>query len=203
MLKTVLSFAAIMMAAVPALAADIDPERFSQSGGYSWTGFYFGASYGMAEASDTQDNFPIGPGVTIQLYSEGEEKSEGVFIGYMHQMGNLVVGAEYQHVELNIQYIAPTLGPLPIFLEDADIVKGRLGLAWGQMQVYGVAGGTYGKINVGLEDWVPMVGGGVDLALNERVIVGVEYTHSFFDEFDGEPISGEMNYLSGRVAFKF
>ncbi len=203
MFTKVLSLAVIALAATPALAADIDPERFSQSGGYSWTGFYFGASYGQSDAQDTQDNFPIAPGVEIQLYSEGEAKSGGVFIGYMHQMGNLVLGAEYQHVELNIQYIAPTLGPLPIYLEDADIVKGRVGLAWGQAQIYGVAGGTYGKINIGLEDWVPMVGGGLDIALNERVIVGVEYTHSFFEEFDGQPISGEMNYLSGRVGFKF
>lgn len=195
---------ALSTSSVPAFAADIDPERFSQGEGFTWTGVYFGASLGRASSSDTQDNFPLFPGFTIVLDSEGEnDQAGGIFLGYMHQMGSLVVGAEFQRIYSNIQYIGEGLGPLPIYLDTMDQFKGRIGWAMGQTLVYGTAGGTYGRINVGLEDLVPMVGGGVDFAINEKLIVGVEYTHSFFDEFDGQPISGTADYLSARVAFKF
>lgn len=203
MYKALLSLIAAIVVSAPAFAADIDPARFSQSQDFTWTGLYLGASLGMADAHDTQDNFPIAPNVTIQLYSEGEHKAAGLFVGYMHQMGSFVVGAEYQRIDTNIQYISE-FGPLPIYLDQLDQVKGRLGYAMGQVLLYGVAGGTYGTINAGLlEDWTAMVGGGIDFALDKHLIVGAEYSHSFFDEFDGEPISGAANYLSGRLTFKF
>ena len=205
MINKIIAFTALAISATPALAADVIDREMEQINRSSWDGWYIGGSIGTAKAKDHDEAFPIAPGFTIPLTSEGENTSRGFHAGYMHQFGSLVVGAEYEYVDLDIQFIGQGLGPLPVYLEDSHLLKGRLGYAMGSAMAYVTGGMAYTRTNeaVGLKDWTPMVGAGVSLAVTDNIIIGGEYTHSYFDEFDGQAISGHLDNLSFRVSFKF
>ena len=200
-----LALAMLIAAGQTAVAAESDNMELRGSIGYDWTGLYVGASTGYARTEDDDAAFPVAPAVTIQLHSEGENNNFGFHIGYMHQMDNWVVGAEYEYTDLDIQYIGDGIGPIPVFLEDAHMIKGRVGYAFDWLLAYGTAGFTYAQTNdaVGLEDWTPMIGAGLAVGVTENLILGAEVTHSFFDDFDGRPIEGFLNNYTARASWKF
>ncbi len=199
--------AGFLAGATPAVAADYKiieaPEIGPSEAGFSWTGFYFGGSLGAAHLEDDDPAFPILPGVTIPLHSEGDHDTWGVHAGYMYQYGNWVIGGEYEYAKLDVQFIGDGIGPLPIFVEDSHALRARLGAALDRVQPYGLAGATYATTNIGLEDWTWTVGGGIDVAVTANILVGFQYNYNWYDEFDGSPIQGHENYVTARISYKF
>ena len=198
---------ATFLVANSAMAADVsEPEVIGDfdTGRMDWSGIYVGASIGYVYAEDDDPAFPIGPGLTIPLHSEGENSTTGGFIGIAFQQDQFVYGAEYEYVDLDTQFIGDGIGPIPVFIEDAHILRGRIGYALNdRVQIYGSGGAMRTRVNIGLDDWTPVVGGGVDLVLHENVFVGAQYTYSWYDGYDTAPIEGTFDYISARVGLKF
>ncbi|MEM9279297.1 MAG: hypothetical protein AAGA76_12045 [Pseudomonadota bacterium] len=192
--------------ACPAFAADLTDPLVTDfdTGRFDWSGIYIGGTVGYVFAEDDDPAFPVAPGVTIPLVSEGENNTSGAFIGLAIQQDQFVFGAEYEYVDLDTQFIGEGIGPIPVFIEDGHFLRARLGYALGDAtQVYGFGGALYTRVNIGIEDWTPIVGGGIDFVLDEKVIVGAQYTYSWYDGYDGTPIEGTFDYFSARVGLKF
>ncbi|MEM9333154.1 MAG: outer membrane beta-barrel protein [Pseudomonadota bacterium] len=207
-MRTTLSITiATLLLVSPAIAADVvesDQVVEFDTGRFDWSGIYVGGTIGYVYAYDDDPAFPIAPGVIIPLESEGENNTAGGFVGYAYQDGDFVYGAEYEYVDLDTQFIGQGVGPIPVFIEDAHALRARIGYAWGEStQLYGFGGAMYTRVNIGLEDWTPIVGGGIDYALTDNLIVGGQYTYSWYDGYDGTPIEGTFDYFAARVAIKF
>jgi len=209
MRKTIYLTVISALLAGPVFAADkpaADEIVEFDDGRFDWSGLYAGFSVGYAYVEDDDPAFPIAPGVTIPLHSEGEDGTLGAFVGYSFQQDDWVFGAEYEYVDLDLQFVAdaPINAPIPVFVEDAHILRARAGYVFNDsVQVYGFGGAARTQINIGLDDWTPAVGAGVDFALAENVVVGGQYTYSWFDGYDNTGIEGSLDYLSVRVGLRF
>lgn len=171
--------AATLLAATPALAADLTYEPApvaAPASVYNWTGFYIGlnAGYGWGDI-DTTDNSmtTTGPLVGVGQGSfpsttfpgaDGSASVDGLLggaqIGYNYQVGTWVFGAEadYQAVDhkTSSSFVGSDLGPYyetSAELQSFGTVRGRIGYAIGDR-------GT----------WLPYVTGG--LAYGETKISG-------------------------------
>ena len=193
---------ALLLVSSPVVAADVD-NSFAPSEGFSWTGLYLGGSIGWAKTVDDDAAFPIAPPVTIQLHSEGSNDHLGFHIGYNYQMGNFVVGAEFEYTDMEIQFVGNGLGPLPIYIQDSRQLKARFGYAFGNVLPYAVVGKTHAKLNTDAEDWTSMIGVGLDVAIKDNIVLGVAYDKSWYDTFDGMPIEGTLDKYSLRLGYKF
>lgn len=189
-----------------AYAADLEeaPEVQEFDINQPWEGVYVGASIGHVYIEDDDEAFPIAPGVTIPLHSTGEESTVGAFIGVNFQNGQFVYGAEYEYVDIDMQFIGDGIGPIPVFVEDAHILRAKAGYALtDKVLAYVHAGVMHTRLNVGLDDWTPLVGVGVDFKLDDNVVVGAQYTHSWFEDYGGNPIDGHLDIYSARFSYLF
>lgn len=166
---------------------DINPARFG------WSGLYAGASVGYGWLSDADHQF------VPALEDGGEDWNIGGHVGYQQQFGSFVVGAEGEAQALDINYDTFSF----IKVNNAYTVKGRAGVAWDRLLFTGHFGGTYLTTNIKLEDWGWVAGGGIDYAVTDNVILGVQYSHHWFDKFDGTLIDGTLDVLSARASYKF
>jgi outer membrane immunogenic protein len=169
------------------LSPDIEPERFG------WTGIYAGASVGYAWLEDADHQF-VPP-----LEDEGEDWNIGGHVGYLQQFGNFVVGVEGEAQALDINYETFDF----IKINNAYTVKGRGGFAWDRFLFSGHVGGTYLTTNIDLKDWGWVTGAGIDYAVTDHLVLGAQYSHHWFDEFDNTLIEGTLDVVSARASFKF
>jgi len=168
--------------------ADINSERFG------WDGIYLGVAGGYAWLKDVDRSF------TPPLRDKGENWNAGVYAGYLAQFGNFVVGAEAEANVLNIDYEFLSF----ITVKNSYVVKARAGYAFDRFLVSGHAGGVYAATNfMGLKDWGWEAGVGVDYALTDNVVLGAQYSHYGFNNFDGTQIDAKIDLLSARVGYKF
>lgn len=179
-----------LLAADPAVIdANIDSARFG-----GWQGAYVGISGGYGWLKDVDNAF------TPPLPDKGKDWNFGVHAGYLAQWGNFVAGAEFEATRLDIDYEFLSF----ITVENSYVVKARAGYAFDRFLVSGHAGGVYATTNfMGLKSWGWAAGGGVDYALTDNVIVGAQYTHYGFDDFDGTEIDAKIDLLSARLGYKF
>lgn len=166
----------------------VDPERFG------WTGAYIGATVGYGWLEDIDYSF------TPPFRDEGDDWIFGGHIGYLHQFGGFVVGAEFEAMRLDITYNTLDF----ITVDDAYVVKGRAGFALDRFLLTGHGGAVYATTNfAGLKDWGWAAGVGIDYALTDNIIVGGQYTHFGFTSFDGTQIDADVDTLTGRLSYKF
>lgn len=201
--KLGLSAIAALAGLTTAFASDDYATDLKGAMPFSWSGFYVGASVGPGTAEDYDPAFPVAPLTTIALRSTGAANTYGGHLGYSHQFGNFVVGAEYEFSQLDIQFVGEGIGPLPIFIRDSQAVKLRGGYAFDKALVYITAGKTLFRTNIDLQDWIPTLGMGMDIAITDHVIAGLVYEHSWYDEFDGANFEGTMDRISARLSIKF
>ena len=156
------------------ITPDIDQAR------YGWTGFYVGGSAGYGWLEDVDYAPP--PGFPNPLYDQGDDYVFGGHAGYLYQYGNFVVGAEAEAIKLDITYDGFTF----ITFDNSYALKARAGYAFDRFLVSGHAGAVYAETNFnGLKDWGWAAGANIDYALTDNIIVGAQYTHYNFTEFDG------------------
>jgi len=185
-----LSLVAVAQAADPTVvpADSVDPARFG------WDGAYVGLSVGHGWLSDIDYSF------TPAFEDKGNDWVVGGHAGYLVGFGNIVLGAEFEAVRLDITYDTLNF----ITFENAFVPKARIGYAFDRFLVSGHAGGVYATTNFnGLKDWGWEAGGAVDYAVTDNVIVGAQYSHYSFSGFDGTLIDGKVDTVTARFGYKF
>jgi len=131
-----------------------------------WSGFYIGASAGMANGTLENSYFVSDDLDSNTLF--------GVFAGYNLQNGNMVYGGEVEYSLTPIEFVNFT----STTLEDSIDLKGRVGYAFGNALVYGVAGYSFTTLN-DKSSLAPLsgisIGAGLDYKFCHRYFVGAEY----------------------------
>jgi outer membrane immunogenic protein len=167
-----------------------------------WTGAYAGLSFGGSDIDATVK-------VADDLALTGDGNSTGIFAGYNYQMGNLVVGVEFDFDATNYRVGEDEIGPEnTVVVEATSRLKGRVGVPLGNGLVYGTAGivgaSTNSVIpalgNFAVQDGRGyLVGGGYDYKF-DNFLVGVE---ALYHEFDDDVLNVEVTTLRLRVGYTF
>lgn len=195
-MRKALACFAFLVAAGSASAADFDiieaPEI--DAARFGWTGAYLGVSGGYGWLNDVDRSF-VPP-----FADEGDDWVFGAHVGYLHQFGSFVVGAEVEYSYLDIRF---ERAPITIYAEDAVALKLRGGYDFGDFLVSAHGGAVYATTNILLQDWGWTLGANIDYALTENIVVGAQYTHFDFTEFDGTLIDARLDMLTARIGYKF
>ncbi len=171
-----------------AIDAGINPARFG------WQGAYAGISGGYAWLKDVDRSF------TPPLPDKGKDWNVGLYGGYLAEFGSFVAGAEFEANRLDIDYEFLSF----ITIESSYVLKARAGYAFDRFLVSGHAGGVYATTNfMGLKDWGWEAGVGIDYALTDNLVAGVQYSHYGFNNFDGTQIDAKIDLVSARLTYKF
>jgi outer membrane immunogenic protein len=187
-------------------ADDYVPYRPSGFFVYDWSGFYVGGSLGVAHtSSDSPVTLLEDPPFNIVSLSNevlNYEQSEtsltgGIHAGWQKQWGRLVAGVE---VGFNaLRFDSTTESPLiPLLrrtdeLRDIFILTGRLGYAEGRWLAYAKGGLASAEISISYDDGLTglsssssgretgwTAGVGIEYALTQKLILGVEYNYLHF-----------------------
>lgn len=182
--------AGLAMLAGTAQAADRD-----QSTAYDWTGLYLGA---VGSFVTGENKWWDGP------YDLDDSFFGGVFAGYNHQIGNVVLGAEIvgQFGKMK-EADYPTL-----WYQNIIDFNARFGYAHDRALFYVAGGYSFANIE---EDGGHFtmdgynIGAGVDFAVTENLIFGVEYTYRDIDGIctHDEDVEGNISSLQARISYKF
>lgn len=150
-----------------------------------WTGFQAGVSLGWSQASDT---FP----------DQTDGDTQGIFAAYTHQFGKAVVGVEAEHLDIDNRFEV-----IPVKMKTINSIKLRGGIAFDRLLVYGTAGFSYANIEMFGQSWGYLFGGGVDYKATDHLVIGAQYTHHVFEDYNGSGLDGEADVAMLRAAFMF
>lgn len=195
---------------------------------YDWSGFYLGGQVGAAH---------VAPEWTFALPVERVEQSAaafagGAFAGLQRQWGNLVLGAEVSYLWVDgEQSSGSVLTPGTTLTSDISnliLVTGKVGYAQDRMHAY--AKGGYASADIDFRSSVTATGVvtassgareggwtaglGLEYALTDQLIVGVEYDYIHFNtdartqgalsftdgEFDIQTVVARLSYKFGHRA---
>lgn len=134
-MRTILGAALLLSMMGMAIAADFPPGNYYTApaplSAYSWAGPYLGANLGYEWG--TVDNNPTKP----------SGLAGGVQAGYNWQRGNFVFGGE---TDFQFSAAEDTLAPWQFSNPWFGTVRGRAGVAIGNVLVFGTAGLAYGSL---------------------------------------------------------
>lgn len=166
------------------------------AGASRWTGGYVGANMAYTMLSDSAP-------------AKGKGVSYGGFVGYnIEVIGRMVAGLEgaYSHMDIEFDDGSGVRG------RDNFAARMRAGYAGDWFYAYGLIGGEHALATapfapgVKFKDTTLLLGAGVDVAVTDRVSVGVEYTRSFFKEFNYPtfpiPVDVTMQKVQSRLTYK-
>jgi len=170
---------------------------------YSWAGWYAGAhaGYGSADIGGVYDSSQTPPGIPTEFSTLGNLDGflGGAHLGYNFQYGSFVLGVEGDFTGSDLSGEASTIEVAPDYLRaDVDYmtsIRGRVGFTYGSALIYGTAGAMFAEYTIEAQDFSPpagvgritfedtgfVYGGGIDVALNEQLSIGVEYLHADID----------------------
>lgn len=184
--KTTIAAAMLLGAQGAAYAADLTlPVVGDRAAELDWSGGYVGASagYGQGTASREFTGLPF-----TATEDDLSGWLGGVQAGYNFQVGTFVLGVEGDIDWTNID-TAGAPGALPRNVNWTGSVRGRAGVAFDRVLVYGTAGLAVAELEttsfLGEEDtqvhrgWT--AGLGVEYMLTDALSVKAEYAHSSFD----------------------
>ena len=195
-MRTVFAGLVLLLASSGASFA-ADPEIISSpeidSARFGWGGVYGGISGGYVWLKDVDYQFPV------PLHDGGRDWVYGAHVGYMHDLGGLVAGAEFEAMRLDVAYDLFNF----ITTDNAYTVKARAGYGWDRLLFSSHIGATYTTTNIGLDDWGLTLGAGIDYALTDHITVGAQYSHHSFKSFDNTMIDATLDVTTARVGFKF
>jgi outer membrane immunogenic protein len=188
--------AALLVVAVGAQAADLPTAPQTRNilsaatPPYDWSGLYVGAQvgYGWGQSNGTQNAggtfFPVVP------YSiDPAGGFAGGHVGFNHQSGALVLGAEadLEAANLNGSTTLPAFNQTYFFNAKADTlasVRGRVGWAHDRLMLYGTGGAAWGRISTppldSLDGWRAgwTAGAGAEYALQRNWSIRAEYRYT-------------------------
>lgn len=186
-LSTTSAFAADLYSAQPSSSA----PAYSASS-FDWSGFYAGVNlgYGWSE-------YELDDGVVAVTIDDIDGILGGAQVGYNHDFGGFVLGAEadFQFSDIN-RSLATGLGSFDVGIESFGTVRARAGVAVDRFLPYltgGIAWGN-GSATVGIpgvgtfdedETYVGYaIGAGVEYAVTDSVTVKGEYLYADFGSKD-------------------
>jgi outer membrane immunogenic protein len=208
----------------------------------NWSGIYFGANVGINWENYASDYQRFSADPEAPKYSSSETSGIlGGHVGIQHQFGRIVVGLEaswsntglFGHDWHGPNCFATVGGPhysCQARLNSIFTLGPRLGLAHGNTLFYVTGGYATGVINsrehdpsnvagLGTENWKWasrhdgwFIGGGVEMMLKDRWVIGLEYLHIDLDsETHYKPIipalsrqiEADADILRFRLSYKF
>jgi outer membrane immunogenic protein len=194
MKKILLSSAALLGLTAGAMAADLPstaaPAPMIAVPIFTWTGFYVGVNAGYGWSSNDDATFVPGVGV-VDADDDGGFVG-GAQIGYNHQIGMFVLGAEadiqWADIGGNAGFVHPVLGYIE---DDSDewfgTLRARAGVALDRALVYATGGLAFGDSDAG---WA--VGGGVEYAFTNNLTAKVEGLYVNLDNGDRVALPGTL-----------
>jgi|DewCreStandDraft_4_1066084.scaffolds.fasta_scaffold39235_1 outer membrane immunogenic protein len=155
---------------------------------HDWTGVYVGVNGGWGWGRTTGAFYPLlaGFGAGTGNFSIDGAVSGGQ-AGFNYQIANWILGIEADWNAASIHANNPALfvGNLSTKVTSIGSVRGRLGMAWDRMLVYGTGGWAWGNLKnqfVGVEEshassgWA--AGGGLEYAIAPNWSAKIEYLHT-------------------------
>mgnify|MGYP002404293414 CR=1 FL=1 len=162
-----------------ASAQDAASSRVAGAHSIDWNGLYVGGS---------ANYFRTDPSSNV---------SGSLFTGYNFGAGPAIVGVEGGVTLTDIQ-VTPAQR-----LNSVIDLRGRLGVAFSNLQVYGTAGAAWAPDSATGGDTGFAAGAGVEGALTERTFWGLQYVRYNFRNFRNTGNTLEVDLFSGRVSYKF
>ncbi|GEM_PF-866459 len=212
MKKTILSIAAMSAFAISATAGELagyvpsdDAAMPAVSAVTDWSGFYGGLTGSFVTRGVNQYYYSGVIGDSHDLTGA----QYGGFAGYNLQRNNFVYGAEAALLFGDVYQITR-----PAFFSDMSMdIKARVGYVAGSALIYGFAGGSMvtwdNNSSAGLTNRAATgfnYGAGIDLAVSDRLFVGVEYImRDSATEFNENPASVHLatSAVQVRIGSKF
>lgn len=167
-----------------------------------WTGFYAGVGIGTYHLEE----FNTGTAQTDTF--EGSQWS--LFVGYLHDLGDIVVGAEAFY--LSTGDLDTSFATVNTFSETQIGLRARVGYDMGAALPYASIGvlSRDSIISTGfdlIEDTMFTVGLGLDYQVSDSIRVGAHYERAFDDEhlYGGSALRTDLvvQTLSLRVMYNF
>ncbi|MDW4497559.1 outer membrane beta-barrel protein [Sulfitobacter sp. D35] len=155
--------------------------------GSDWGGFYGGVQLGYGDVS--------GDGGLDGI--DGDDTFYGVHVGYNHDFGNWVAGAELDYDKMDID-----IGDGAATVDDVTRLKLKGGYDLGNTLVYATAGSAMASTSVG-DDTGPFYGLGVSYKVTDNWLVGGEVLRHEFDGLGADGNDASANTVSLRASYKF
>ena len=183
---------------------------------FTWTGFYVGANAGWGFGNMKSRG--------VNAFGDLDGFVGGGQIGYNYQLGQVVLGveADFQGADLKA---GPSFAGLGIVGEGKTewfgTVRGRVGYAFDRFLPYITGGLAYGSVKTTLAPGVTInglnsddnthtgwtIGGGVEYAITNNLIAGVEYLYVDLGDkkvFNGaDKVSTDFSLVRARLSYKF
>jgi outer membrane immunogenic protein len=179
---------------------------------YNWTGFYAGANIGGAWGNGT-----LSDSAGASWSTENGGVAGGLQLGYNYQMGNVVIGGEWNIDWTSIGTTGPGVAVAGTVLQGSantnwvTTVAGRLGYAADNWLFYGKGGwawvnnsATLTDLNTGNSVGVSntnngwMAGGGLEYALSRNWTARVDYEFIGLDTITGPGILVNDQFSASR-----
>ncbi len=175
---------------------------------FSWTGFYVGANAGYGWGNVNANGF-ANVGDLDGFVGGGQ-------IGYNYQMGQFVVGleADLQGADLSS---GNNLGLLNVKTDYFGTVRARAGVAFDRFMPYITGGWAYGNVKTSIpaigfssdrsHTGGFAVGGGLEYAVTNNIIAGVEYLYVDLGEKNiagaGTKVGTDFSVVRARLSYNF
>ena len=176
---------------------------------FSWTGFYVGANAGYGWGNVNLNGWANNIGNLDGFVGGGQ-------IGYNYQMGQFVLGleADLQGADLSS---GNNLGLLNVKTDYFGTVRARVGVAFDRFMPYITGGWAYGNV----KSSIPAigfssdrshtggfaVGGGLEYAVTNNIIAGVEYLYVDLGEKNilgaNTKVGTDFSVVRARLSYKF
>jgi len=151
----------------------------------TWAGFYAGVNVSAVSQDD-----PDASGTDF-----------GFHVGYLHEMGDIVVGGEV------------AVNPFGYELDDdagdaetAITAKARVGYNAGDFLPYATLGMKNQKISAAGDDYSDTAmtyGVGVDYRMTDNIVIGGELTKAKFDDFDDTGADLDQTTFGAKISYRF
>ncbi|WP_377839690.1 outer membrane protein [Bosea sp. UC22_33] len=175
---------------------------------FSWTGFYVGGNAGYGWGNVNANGF-ANVGDLDGFVGGGQ-------IGYNYQMGQFVLGleADLQFADLSS---GNNLGLLNVKTDYFGTVRARAGVAFDRFMPYITGGWAYGNVKssipaIGFSSDRSHTGGfavgaGLEYAVTNNIIAGVEYLYVDLGEKNiagaGTKVGTDFSVVRARLSYKF
>lgn len=229
MWRVLASATTIALISTAAFAADLPlPTEIPEAApvlGFSWTGFHIGVQGGFGWG-DADADFSNG---APSLSYDADGFLAGGHVGADYQWNWLVLGAEgdieWTDIDGSGSSAAGITSESEIDVNFQASLRGRVGVAWDRALLYATGGAAFADVDVTAgplggpdgnfsdDNWGWTVGGGVDYAVRDHLIAGIEYRFTDFGDFSGslappfpavtEPVELKTHAIRGRLGWKF
>lgn len=175
---------------------------------FTWTGFYVGANAGYGWGNVNANGF-ANVGDLDGFVGGGQ-------IGYNYQMGQFVLGleADLQAADLSS---GNNLGLVRVKTDYFGTVRARVGVAFDRFMPYITGGWAYGNVKTSIPALAfssdrshtggYAVGGGLEYAITNNLIAGVEYLYVDLGEKSilntGTKVGTDFSVVRARLSYKF